>query len=147
MSLFPEYLELQRSQSWASDQKSDSHIPRGSMNKLVMDYLITGNINFNNWKKYLLTYLRTSWPLLRNDDIIFSFKEGFKEAAEKFRLEAGILPLGDKNSDLSSMDNRIKIRDCIQAGKISEATALVHQLHPELLDDDRYLFFHLQVYI
>merc|ERR1711997_549171 len=36
------------------------------------------------------------------------------------------------------------IRDCIQAGKISEATALVHQLHPELLDDDRYLFFHLQ---
>merc|ERR1712154_676081 len=42
------------------------------------------------------------------------------------------------------MDNRIKIRDCIQAGKISEATALVHQLHPELLDGDRYLFFHLQ---
>merc|ERR1711983_676634 len=70
--------------------------------------------------------------------------EGFKEAAEKFRLEAGISPLGDKNSDLSSMDNRIKIRDCIQAGKVSEATALVHQLHPELLDDDRYLFFHLQ---
>ena len=43
MSLFPDYLELQRNQSWASDQKSDSHIPRGSMNKLVMDYLITGN--------------------------------------------------------------------------------------------------------
>ena len=84
---------------------------------------------------------------LNNNDMIFSFKEGFKEAAEKFRLEAGILPNGDKNSDLSSMDNRIKIRDCIQAGKISEATALVHQLHPELLDDDRYLFFHLQVYI
>ena len=42
MSLFPDYLELQRNQSWASDQKSDSHIPRGSMNKLVMDYLITG---------------------------------------------------------------------------------------------------------
>ena len=60
-------------------------------------------------------------------------------------MEAGISPQGDKNSDLSSMDNRIKIRDCIQAGKVSEATALVHQLHPELLDDDRYLFFHLQV--
>lgn len=111
MSLFPDYLELQRNQSWASDQKSDSHIPRCSMNKLVMDYLIT---------------------------------EGFKEAAEKFRKEAGIPPSGDKNSDLSSMDNRIKIRDCIQAGRISEATAMVHQLHPELLDDDRYLFFHLQ---
>ena len=43
MSLFPDYLELQRNQSWATDQKSDSHIPRNSMNKLVMDYLITGN--------------------------------------------------------------------------------------------------------
>ena len=77
--------------------------------------------------------------------ILLVFSEGFKEAAEKFRTEAGIPPSGDKNSDLSSMDNRIKIRDCIQAGRISEATAMVHQLHPELLDDDRYLFFHLQV--
>ena len=85
-------------------------------------------------------------PFIKGDNY-FIITEGFKEAAEKFRLEAGISPLGDKNSDLSSMDNRIKIRDCIQAGKISEATALVHQLHPELLDDDRYLFFHLQVFL
>lgn len=42
------------------------------------------------------------------------------------------------------MDERIKIRDAIQAGKIQEATALVNQLHPDLLDSDRYLFFHLQ---
>ncbi len=26
-----------------------------------------------------------------------------------------------------------------------DATSLVHHLHPELLDDERYLFFHLQV--
>lgn len=30
-------------------------------------------------------------------------------------------------------------------GKIQEATALINQLHPELLDNDRYLYFHLQV--
>ena len=42
------------------------------------------------------------------------------------------------------MDERIKIRDAIQAGRIQEATALVNQLHPDLLDSDRYLFFHLQ---
>ncbi|XP_050497632.1 glucose-induced degradation protein 8-B homolog [Diabrotica virgifera virgifera] len=29
-------------------------------------------------------------------------------------------------------------------GKIQEATALINQLHPELLDNDRYLYFHLQ---
>ena len=42
------------------------------------------------------------------------------------------------------MDSRIKIRHVIQAGRITEATSMVHQLHPELLDDDRHLFFHLQ---
>ncbi|XP_015437481.1 PREDICTED: LOW QUALITY PROTEIN: glucose-induced degradation protein 8 homolog [Dufourea novaeangliae] len=29
-------------------------------------------------------------------------------------------------------------------GRIQEATDLVNQLHPELLDNDRYLYFHLQ---
>ena len=42
------------------------------------------------------------------------------------------------------MDSRIKIRDVVQAGRITEATSMVHQLYPELLDDDRHLFFHLQ---
>ena len=41
-------------------------------------------------------------------------------------------------------DSRIKIRDAVQAGRITEATSMVHQLYPELLDDDRHLFFHLQ---
>ena len=47
-------------------------------------------------------------------------------------------------AELERLDERIKIRDAIQAGKIQEATALVNQLHPDLLDSDRYLFFHLQ---
>ena len=74
---------------------------------------------------------------------IFSFfsTEGFKEAAEKFQEEAGV----KTNVELNGMDNRIKIRDAIQGGKVTEATSMVHQLYPELLDDDRYLFFHLQV--
>merc|ERR1739844_471158 len=59
---------------------------------------------------------------------------------EGFKDEAGI----NTNVELSGMDSRIKIRDAIQAGKVTEATSMVHQLYPELLDDDRYLFFHLQ---
>ena len=70
----------------------------------------------------------------------FFISEGFKEAAEKFKDEAGI----KRNVELSGMDSRIKIRDAIQAGRVAEATAMVHQMYPELLDDDRYLFFHLQ---
>ncbi|GLV41372.1 Houki [Carabus blaptoides fortunei] len=66
--------------------------------------------------------------------------EGFKEAAEKFQMESGVGP----TVELNSLDDRIRIRDAIQNGRIQEATALVNQLHPELLDNDRYLYFHLQ---
>lgn len=66
--------------------------------------------------------------------------EGFKEAAEKFRMESGIQP----SLDLDTLDERIKIREAIQNGKIQEAIALVNSLHPELLDNDKYLYFHLQ---
>eukprot|EP00090_Calanus_glacialis_P033268 TRINITY_DN5519_c0_g1_i5.p2 TRINITY_DN5519_c0_g1~~TRINITY_DN5519_c0_g1_i5.p2 ORF type:complete len:247 (+),score=119.55 TRINITY_DN5519_c0_g1_i5:115-855(+) len=66
--------------------------------------------------------------------------EGFKDAAERFQEEAGISP----GQDLGMLDNRINIRDSIQAGKIEEAISLVNQLHPQLLDNDRYLLFHLQ---
>lgn len=70
------------------------------------------------------------------------FKEGFKEAAEKFRMESGIEP----SVDLDSLDERIKIREMILKGQIQEAIALINSLHPELLDTNRYLYFHLQVH-
>uniref|UniRef100_A0A8C7DQK4 GID complex subunit 8 homolog n=1 Tax=Oncorhynchus kisutch TaxID=8019 RepID=A0A8C7DQK4_ONCKI len=66
--------------------------------------------------------------------------EGFKEAAEKFRMESGIEP----SVDLDSLDERIKIRELILKGQIQEAIALINSLHPELLDTKRYLYFHLQ---
>ncbi|XP_071444437.1 glucose-induced degradation protein 8 homolog [Hetaerina americana] len=66
--------------------------------------------------------------------------EGFKEAAEKFQQESGAKP----SVDLDSLDDRIRIRDAVQGGRVQEATALVNHLHPELLDNDRYLYFHLQ---
>ncbi|KAI3357479.1 hypothetical protein L3Q82_015897 [Scortum barcoo] len=66
--------------------------------------------------------------------------EGFKEAAEKFRMESGIEP----TVDLDSLDERIKIREMILKGQIQEAIALINSLHPELLDTNRYLYFHLQ---
>lgn len=46
---------------------------------------------------------------------------------------------------LDSLDPRIMIRDAIQNGEIAKAIKMVHEMYPELLDDERYLFFHLQV--
>jgi len=83
------------------------HVPRQTLNKLVMNYLVT---------------------------------EGFKDAAERFQEESGVTA----DVDLNQLDNRIGIRDAIQAGRIEEAISLINNLHPELLDDNRYLLFHLQ---
>lgn len=66
--------------------------------------------------------------------------EGFKEAADKFRLEAGVVP----PVPLDSLDERIRIRDCLQEGRVLEAVALLNGLRPELLDNDRCLLFHLR---
>ena len=67
--------------------------------------------------------------------------EGFKEAAEKFKLESGLQP----SIELDTLDERIKIREAIQMGHIQDAIGLVNDLHPELLDSEKYLYFHLQV--
>ena len=67
--------------------------------------------------------------------------EGFKEAADKFRAESGIEPC----SDLSTLDDRIKVREAVLGGNIQLAIALVNDLYPQLLDSDRLLCFHLQV--
>ncbi|KPJ01636.1 PREDICTED: glucose-induced degradation protein 8 homolog [Papilio xuthus] len=66
--------------------------------------------------------------------------EGFKEAALKFQQEAGL----QEPALCSSLDERIMIREAVQNGRIPEAIAMVNALHPELLDNDRFLYFHLQ---
>lgn len=71
------------------------------------------------------------------------FVEGFKEAADKFQKESGVQPM----VDLEQLDERIKIREAIQDGRIQDAISLVNGIQPELLDNDRYLYFRLQVRI
>lgn len=66
--------------------------------------------------------------------------EGYKEAAEMFSKETGIQP----SVDLSSIEDRMKIRSAIQDGNITEAIKLVNNLNPEILDTNAQLFFHLQ---
>ena len=75
--------------------------------------------------------------------------EGFKEAAEKFKLEAGIEISRLNNDALSEtneqLDQRIEIRAAIEDGNISTALWLINQHYPELIDHNRCLFFKLQV--
>lgn len=105
-----------------STDKQDVPIPTKEEWLLILEDNDLGRSNMNH---LIMNYLVT---------------EGFKEAAEKFQQESGVLP----TVELHSLDDRIRIRDAIMTGRIQEATALINQLHPELLDNDRYLYFHLQ---
>eukprot|EP01134_Creolimax_fragrantissima_P003910 CFRG3910T1 len=66
--------------------------------------------------------------------------EGYKDAAESFRDEAGV----DPELDLSSIADRMKIRNAVQSGDINTAKGLVNDLNPEILDTNTFLYFHLQ---
>jgi hypothetical protein len=54
--------------------------------------------------------------------------EGYKEAAENFAREAGMNP----QMDFESIQNRMTIRNAIQAGDIVEAIERVNDLDPEV---------------
>lgn len=77
--------------------------------------------------------------------------EGFKEAAERFREEAGIakdtgeyLTRLDRAETGQKIDRRIKIREMIEAGDMMGAQTLINQFYPELLDNHEHLIFKLR---
>ncbi|KAJ9066215.1 Glucose-induced degradation complex subunit [Entomophthora muscae] len=66
--------------------------------------------------------------------------EGYRDAAEKFSLEANISPY----DDFDSIEERMSIRNAIQTGNIQEAIEKVNDINPEILDTNPSLYFHLQ---
>lgn len=49
------------------------------------------------------------------------------------------------NVDLTSLDERLRIREAIESGRIEEGIRLINTKAPELLDQNRQLAFHLKV--
>ena len=54
--------------------------------------------------------------------------EGYKDAAEKFSEESRIPP----TIDLASIEDRMNIRNAVQAGDIEDAIERVNDLDPEV---------------
>ena len=76
--------------------------------------------------------------------------EGFKEAAERFKCEANIdvekiNELMNIRETSEQMDQRIAVRIAIEDGRIREAMKLINDYYPELIDNNRHLYFKLQV--
>ncbi|XP_059160654.1 glucose-induced degradation protein 8-B homolog [Physella acuta] len=105
----------------SSSDRVEEKLTRDSWMKQLMSQHV-GRADMN---KLIMNYLVT---------------EGFKEAAEKFSAESGVTP----TVNLDSLDDRIRIRQAILEGRVMEAIAIINSLYPELLDNDRYLFFRLQ---
>ena len=95
--------------------------------------------NLSNWLKDIgnAYFTRSEMNKLVMDYLI---TEGFKEAAEKFRVEASTEP----HSAFDSLDERLKIREAVQSGNVQEAMILTNNLNPEILDSRPQLYFHLQ---
>lgn len=103
-------------EEWLASLES-MQLKRSELNLLIMDYLIS---------------------------------EGFKEAAERFKIEAGIemSKVGDEGLSFESaedIDKRIEIRAAIEDGQVSRALKLINDYYPELIDNNRHLYFKLQV--
>lgn len=103
-------------EEWLSSLEA-MQLKRSELNLLIMDYLIS---------------------------------EGFKEAAERFKVEAGIQmnKLNEEGMSLESsedIDKRIEIRAAIEDGQVSKALKLINDYYPELIDNNRHLYFKLQV--
>jgi glucose-induced degradation protein 8 len=109
------------------DAIEQQRLERSTLNRLIINYLVTGTTS-ERWT--------TANAFLR------SRLEGFKEAAEKFAEEAGI---SLNHVDLTSLDERLRIREAIECGRIEEAIDLINKKAPELLDQNRQLAFHLKV--
>lgn len=97
-----------------------------------------------------------SMPLKRAqmNELILDYlvHEGFKEAAERFSEEAGILPVAERTKDWPSsqvetsdmIDKRREVRNLIESGDILKGQSLINLYYPELLDNHKDLYFKLQ---
>jgi len=91
------------------------------------------------------THLQQQQQMLKRsemNELIMDYlvHEGFKEAAERFREEAGIQP----KMETETMGKRIEIRQQIENGEILNAQTLINSYYPELLDNHREIYFRLQ---
>lgn len=81
------------------------------------------------------------------NDLVMDYlvSEGFKESADRFRAESGVEMSSIPGASNAEFDKRIEIRSAIEEGRIEEAIGLVNKHYPELLDENRALYFKLQV--
>lgn len=104
--------------------------------------------NLEEWAATLdkLTVKRNEINLLIMDYLI---SEGFKEAAECFRTEANITTDNVCEVNYSEtneqIDQRIAVRSAIENGNIELSIRLINDYYPELIDNNRHLYFKLQV--
>ena len=96
-------------------------------------------ISTQEWQRSL-AQVKVSKQNLNKLILNYFIIEGFKNAAEKFAIEANL----DPSVELESITDRMNIRNAVQDGDIDQAVERVNDLDPEILDTNPRLYFHLQ---
>jgi glucose-induced degradation protein 8 len=108
-----------------------SSAPRGTPPKQMF--------TLEEWNKRL-----AETPVARSqmDELVMDYLiiEGYKEAAENFSEESGIVP----NVDLKTIEGRVSMRAALQCGDVQSAIGIANSLDPSILDENQSLYFHLQ---
>ncbi|KAI9295787.1 hypothetical protein K502DRAFT_324126 [Neoconidiobolus thromboides FSU 785] len=97
-------------------------------------------ISVEEWKQ-LINQVDVSKNDLNRLIMDYLVIEGYRDAAESFSQEASIA----SELDFGSIDERMRIRNAIQAGNVDEAIERTNDINPEILDTNPDLFFHLQL--
>lgn len=119
-----------------SSSGGNSAVTSGTSSSSVCDYTNMDKIEWMN----RIENAQVDRSLMNKLVMNYLVTEGFKEAADKFGTETGI----HYPYDTDSLNERIKIREAIELGQIEQAVCLINNLHPELIDHNRILAFHLQ---
>ncbi|CAK9297045.1 unnamed protein product [Gordionus sp. m RMFG-2023] len=99
-----------------------------------------GDIKYEEWMESIVKDYKVLQKDMNKLVMDYFIKEGFKDVAEKFEIESET----QANINLNKLDERVKIRKSIENGDIDSSITLINDKYPELLDDNRYLFFQLQ---
>lgn len=128
------YSFMQRASSTASSNREESKSSSSSNSAPP-----SNTTQMQNWMKELQDF-KVDRGEMNKLVMNYLIQEGFKDAAERFRFETGV----DPGPQIYLLDDRIKIREAVQNGRIDDAIDLTNDLNPEILDSKPYLYFHLQ---
>ncbi|CED84982.1 LisH motif-containing protein [Phaffia rhodozyma] len=124
-----------------SRRLAEVEFDRTDLNRLVMDYLIVEG--YRDAAEEFAKELRSNSDRSQTRPRSLSGQQSGAEDPDGMQLD----PTDDGQDafNLEGIEERMLIREAVEAGRIDEAICRVNELDPEILDTHSTLYFHLQL--